>query len=98
MKHRRQKQMEIFELKQLADLEDEYRRRCLCALADYKKWDHAHKNEQDQIEQIYRPLQKKILRRTAEETVRAYWIIRHDFRYLYQNYMARLSYQPANSH
>ena len=91
------KNLEIFELKQLADLEDAYKSQCRKALEDYKFWGNARKSETDQIELLYGNLRGDVLRRTAEESVRAYWRVRTDFRKWFHRYLAQTKHYPSNN-
>lgn len=91
------KELQIFELKQLADMENAYRQQCRDALQAYRDWLALHDGETDQIEIIYGNLQGQILRRVAEETVKAYWVIRHDFRQWFHRYLANTNYYPSNN-
>lgn len=91
------KDLQIFELKQLADMENAYRQQCRHALHAYRKWLKLYHEETDQIEIIYGNLRGQILRRTAEESVKAYWTIRHDFRQWFHRYLAETNYYPSNN-
>lgn len=80
--------LEIFELKQLADMEAEYRKICQQALTAYKIWKTAHSQETDMIALLYGNLEGVVLRRHAEIAAQAYWVIRQDFRRLFKEYIA----------
>lgn len=86
--------LEIFELKQLADMEASYKARCRHALELYKNWRRLYSQQTDMIELAYGNLEGVMLRRRAEDAVRAYWIIRRDFRGLFEEY---LGYYQKNS-
>lgn len=87
--------LEIFELKQLADMEASYKANCREALALYKKWKHLYSQQTDMIELIYGNLEGVILRRRAEDAVHAYWIIRRDFRALFEEYLGHYQKKSA---
>ena len=86
--------LEIFELKQLADMEASYKARCRQSLARYKNWRRSYSQQTDLIELAYGNLEGTLLRRRAEDAVHAYWIIRRDFRVFFEEY---LGYCQKNS-
>jgi|GEM_PF-1763093 len=81
------RKFELFEVKQLAELEHVFQVRCKQALIDYKNWLKAHQDETDAVELLYGQLTGIVLRRHAEDAVQAYWIIRHDFRLVFHRYL-----------
>ena len=88
--------LQIFELKQIADKENHYKTECRKALALYKNWSAAYREETDMIELFYGHLERNRLRRHAQDMVRVYWVIRQDFRYLFSDYLEKSScYPPA---
>jgi hypothetical protein len=89
--------LQLFELKQLADMENDYKARCKKALADYKIWGKRHAQETDMIAIIYGNLQGQVLRCNAQESVRAYWTIRKDFRCWFNRYLKQTTHYPANN-
>jgi len=87
--------LQIFEMKQLADMEAGYKTKCRAALKQYKKWQAGYEGETDMIELLYGNLEGIMHRRRAEDSVRAYWIIRQDFRRLFADYLAQTKAYPA---
>ena len=79
--------LQIFELKQMADMEAIYKQQCLKALCGYKKWRRSYDQETDIIEILYGNLEGIMLRRHAEDCVRLYWTVRNDFRRLFHAYL-----------
>lgn len=79
--------LQIFELKQLADIEADYKSQCRAAFRRYRDWKKTHTDETDMISLLYGNVEGIMLRRFVEESVRAYWTIRQDFRYLFQQYL-----------
>lgn len=79
--------LELFEVKQLAEMEASFKDQCKVALRSYKKWCAQYQHETDVIELFYGQLTGIILRRQAENAVQAYWIIRHDFRSAFARYL-----------
>jgi hypothetical protein len=88
--------LQIFELKQLADMEAAYKRKCLAAFATYKSWCKAQASQTDNIELLYGTLEGTLLRRHAQNTVQAYWIIRRDFRKAFEDYLAKNCCYPSS--
>lgn len=87
--------LQIFELKQLADMEAGYRAKCKQAIEVYKNWQLQHKAETDMIELLYGGLEGRMLRAQAEDMVRMYWVIRQDFRRAFKEYLAKSCCYPA---
>ena len=86
--------LQIFELKQLADMEAQYKQQCRQSLASYKAWCQKHAGETDMIELLYGNLEGVMLRRRAEDAVEAYWVIRQDFRCLFKDYLEKSCCYP----
>lgn len=89
--------LQIFELKQLADMEAGYKRQCQQALQAYKSWRHNHADQTDTIELLYGNLEGVMLRRRAEDMIKTYWIIRQDFRRAFHEYLAKSCCYPSGS-
>ncbi len=81
--------LQIFEVKQLAELEDKYRKQFKIALCAYRLWQRQYKDETDVVELLYGQLRGIILRRNAENAARGYWVIRQDFRVIFKNYLSQ---------
>jgi hypothetical protein len=87
--------LQIFELKQLADKEALYKAECRKALRRYKSWRREQAAQTDIIELLYGNLEGTLLRRRAEDMVKAYWIIRHDFRRAFKEYLQKSCCYPS---
>src|SRR5688572_11690334 len=81
--------LQIFDLKQMAEKEQECRSRALKAIEAYKKWKRDYAAQTDVIELLYGNVEGIILRRQAEYAVRYYGILRHDFCQAFKVYMAQ---------
>lgn len=79
--------LQIFELKQLAEMENDYRKKSITAISEYKKWRKQKEGQEDIIVVLYGNLEGIVLRRNAEEAVKAYWVIRTDFRRGFKDYI-----------
>ncbi len=79
--------LQIFELKQLAEMEAVYRKQSIAAIKTYKKWCRIQSQETDIIVVLYGNLEGIVLRRNAEEAVKAYWVVRTDFRRGFKDYI-----------
>lgn len=86
--------LQIFDLKQLSDMEAYYKAQCKAALAAYKNWQDIHAGETDMIALLYGNLEGTMLKRRAHDAVEAYWVIRLDFRKWFQRYLAENSCYP----
>lgn len=86
--------LQIFELKQLADMEDGYKRQCRDAISSYKAWRQHHRDETDVIELLYGNLEGVMLRRHAEDLVHVYWTVRQDFRRGFKEYLEKSCCYP----
>lgn len=89
------KGLQIFELKQMADMEATYRKRCLKAIQTYKAWMRVHASETDVIELLYGNLEGVMLRRQAQDAACLYWIIRLDFRRAFKEYLDKSCCYPS---
>lgn len=88
--------LEIFELKQLADKEAQYRRHCQKAIRKYKNWCRTQEDQTDIIEILYGSMEGRIYRGQAEDTVRLYWAIRKHFRQAFLIYLDKTGYYPKS--
>lgn len=88
--------LQIFELKQLADLEAAYKNQCKRAIQDYKIWRLKHKSETDIIELLYGNLEGIMLRRRAEDAIHMYWVVRQDFRKSFKEYLEKSCCYPSS--
>ncbi len=79
---------QFLELKQLAELEDQFRRHCLTTIRVYQGWKRGQAAEQDVVERHYRLLEGALLRRQAQDATRLYGIIRKDMRRSFRKYIA----------
>ncbi len=79
--------LQILDLKQLAEMEDSYKKKCIETLHAYKDWKEIQKSEKDMIALLYGNLEGIMLRRHAEETIKLYWKIRTDFRKGFKDYI-----------
>ena len=87
--------LQIFELKQLADMEAHYKEQCRDALKAYKTWRRRHDAETDVIALLYGNLEGIMLRHQAEDAVQIYWTIRHDFRRGFRDYIDKCGCYPS---
>jgi hypothetical protein len=94
------KKMELFEVKQMAEMEQSYKIQCQIALKDYKMWHRTYQDETDSLELFYGQLNGTLLKRRAQDAVQAYWIIRQDFRIVFDRYLAvhQSYYSPQFKH
>lgn len=79
---------QYLELKQLADLEHEFRMHCQTAIQIHRRWRQTHAGAIDPIACHYRAIEGALLRRQAEDAVRLYGIIRKDVRRSFRKYIA----------
>lgn len=75
-----QSNLQIFDLKQLADMEDDYKKKTRHAIDEYKSWKELHRKQKDMIEILYGGMEGTLLRHQAENTTRIYWRLRTDLR------------------
>lgn len=83
----RKKTYQIFDIKQLAELEDQNKKRCRQALAQYKDWHENHKAQSDEMAIYYGDLEGQILRNHACQMIAYYWKIRRNFREAFKKYL-----------
>jgi hypothetical protein len=88
--------LQILDLKQLADMEDNYKKQCRRAIKDYRYWRSKHSRQTDMMALLYGNLEGIMLRRRAEDSTQAYWIIRRDFRRLFADYLAQHHCYPSH--
>lgn len=81
--------LNLLEIKQIIELEQDYKKDCMAALKSYKHWLKFYEEETDLIEVVYGDMEGKILRRRAEDLVNAYWVIRQDLRKIIQCYFEK---------
>lgn len=86
--------MQIFDLKQLADMEAIYKEQCQKSVAEYKDWCRTYQNETDMLALLYGDIEGKRLRRQAEDSIGIYWTIRRDFRRWFERYLAKTNCYP----
>ncbi|NQZ13827.1 MAG: hypothetical protein HRT94_03230 [Alphaproteobacteria bacterium] len=79
--------LDIFELKQLADKEALYKARCQKAIQSYKHWCKSQEDQTDIIEILYGSMEGRIYRGQAEDTIKLYWAIRKHFRKAFFSYL-----------
>ena len=79
--------LQIFDLKQMADMEDDYKRRAQKALKTYRRWQKLYAGQSDMVARLYGTLEGQVLRRQAADNCRLYWIMRCDFRRAFKLYL-----------
>jgi hypothetical protein len=79
---------QFLELKQLADLERDFRWHCRDAIRLYRAWRQRQEKMHDLVEKHYGELRGALLRRQAQDAVHLYGIIRKDVRRSFQKYIA----------
>lgn len=72
--------LQILDLKQMADMEDYYKKKTRQAIDTYKNWQKLHGRQKDMIEILYGTMEGTMLRHQAEDTTRIYWRVRTDLR------------------
>lgn len=87
--------LQIFDLKQLADKEDDCRKKCMVAIDRYKKWKRQYCQQTDMIEILYGNIEGIMLRQQAESAVGLYWVLRRDFRNAWVSYRENSCRYPA---
>jgi hypothetical protein len=88
MTNRKQrKTYQIFDIKQLAEMEKRQKNLCFQAMASYKNWQADFKKQSDRMEIYYGEKEGIILRRHVKNTIRNYWRIRNDFRKAFRIYL-----------
>ncbi len=81
------KKYDIFDIKQLAELEHKHRKLCKNSLTQYKKWQIQHYLETDEVAQHYSQKQGDVLRQHAISMASYYWTIRQDFKAAFNHYI-----------
>lgn len=81
--------LQIFEVMQMVEIEQRYRRDCQMAIKRYKNWKKNYQDETDLIALIYLQLEGDLLKRHACDFTGAYWRVRHDYRAAFENYLKR---------
>jgi hypothetical protein len=89
------KNLEIFEVKQLADKEAAYKVACETAIKRYKNWKKSQVDQTDLIELLYGSMEGKMHRQMAIESVRLYWSIRKHFRISFAHYLEKTGCYPS---
>jgi len=82
------KRYQIFDIKQLAELERKHKDLCRQALEHYKIWQSNFKKQSDQMAIYYGEKEGYVLKHHARNTIRNYWRIRNDFRAAFDVYLA----------
>jgi len=88
--------LEIFEIKQLADKEALYRRICRDAIKNYRSWQHMQSDQTDMIELLYGRMEGNMHRSQMKESIKMYWAIRKHFRIAYARYLEKTGCYPAS--
>ncbi len=78
---------QIFDIKQLAELEHANKKKCKQALLKYKLWLAYSKNQSDKMAIHYGNMEGCILRKQACQMISLYWVIRQDFRKAFDTYL-----------
>jgi len=78
---------QIFDIKQLAELENFNKKKCRKALLKYKIWQANFNNQSDQMAIHYGDMEGHILRQHACQMISLYWTIRRDFRKAFDIYL-----------
>ncbi len=78
---------QIFDIKQLAELEHANKKECKKALLKYKLWCLHSKNQSDKMAIHYGNMEGCILRKQACQMISFYWTIRQDFRKAFEEYI-----------
>jgi len=87
--------LQIFDIKQLADFEHHYKRKCLESIQAYKNWKKIHSQQTDVIELLYGSVKGIMLRRQAEDSIRLYWMVRQDMRQALMSYLSHKCCLPS---
>lgn len=78
---------QIFDIKQLAELENLNKKKCKQALLKYKLWRAHSKYQSDKMAIYYGNMEGCILRKQACQMISLYWTIRQDFRKAFETYL-----------
>lgn len=89
------KDLEIFEVKQLADKEAAYKAMCSEALRRYKHWKKEHSDQTDLIELLYGGMEGNMYRNVAIESIKLYWSVRKHFRISFAHYLEKTGCYPT---
>ena len=89
--------LEIFEIKQLAEKEAAYKEMCHLALKRYKKWKKIHSDQTDIIELLYGSMEGHMYRNVAIESIQLYWSIRKHFRISFTRYLEKTGCYPTET-
>ena len=82
-----QTRLQIFDLKQMADMEADYKIRARKALTAYKTWQKLYARQTDMIAKLYGGMEGQMLRRQAVDACSFYWIMRRDLRRSLNEYL-----------
>ncbi len=88
--------LQLFELKQMADMKAAYKSQCLRAIKTYKDWLKQYREETDIIVLLYGTLEGTMLRHQAQDAAKLYWTIRQDFRRSFKEYIERSCCYPSS--
>ena len=83
--------LQMLDLKHLAEFENIYRKRARLAIRLYKDWRKEYEDQTDSLELLYGSIEGILIRRQAEDAVRLYWIVRQDFQAAFKSYLGKIS-------
>lgn len=84
---------QFIDLKQLADLESVFKKRCRQAIRHYQACRHALREIDDPLEKHYRDLEASLARKRAEDAARLYRLIQKDNRRRFRDYIASVTHK-----
>lgn len=84
---------QFIDLKQLADLESVFKKRCRQAIRHYRACRHALRKIDDPLEKHYRDLEASLARKRAEDAARLYRLIQKDNRRRFRDYIASVTHK-----
>lgn len=87
--------LEIFDLKQLADKEAQYRQYCRDAIRHYRAWQREQSDQTDMIEILYGAMEGDLYRNRVSDSVKIYWTIRKHFRTAFARYLEKTGCYPV---
>jgi len=87
--------LQIFDIKQLADFEHFYKIKCLESIRAYKNWKKIYRQQTDVLELLYGSVKGIMLRRQAEDSIRLYWMVRQDMRQALASYLSHRCCFPS---
>ena len=90
------KNLEIFEVKQLADKEEAYKTMCKAAIRRYKNWKKEYDDQTDMIELLYGGMEGRMHHKMALESIKMYWSIRRHFRISFALYLEKTGCYPTD--